>query len=160
MNKSYCSALILDTNKAITNTNNTHRYLEWFVDFKTLLGDDFKIGALYNLNLVGLISTDAATDSNGLFTLESECLVFTNNADLLNAGDRYVLSNKAVYPYTIAGATNAYTNPVEGYPETFKLTSAKGYIRLQHRLQSQFYIVDNTQFMGAHVLNFDIYRIQ
>lgn len=155
----YCTSLILDSNKASTNVNNS--YLEWFVDFRTLLLDDFEKGAKYNLNFVTLIHDDSANDSLcGCFTVESNCMTFLNNADMLNSiNERYVLSNRGVFPYMSTLASSSYSNSVEGYAATFLLTSPQGYIRIQHYMTDNNSLLDNTLPTSAHALNFDIYRI-
>ncbi len=156
--KTFCSQLMLDTTKATTNVNNV--LIEWIIDFKTLLLDDFEIGALYNINHTALAQQDFVGSLTGFFTLECNAMVFTNNADLISSGSRYVLSNKGTFPYISVGTIA--TNQVfvsYGYSQTFQLTSDKGIIRIQHYISSNNYVIDNTAGNDAHLLSFDIYKI-
>ncbi len=159
--KSFCSQLMLDTNKATTNLNNSNTLIEWIIDFKTLLLDDFEIGALYNINHTALVQEDTGTlYITGFFTLECNAMVFTNNADLISAGSRYVLSNKGTFPYIALGTIASNQVFVQyGYSQTFQLTSEKGIIRIQHYASSNKYVIDNTSGSDAHLLSFDIYKI-
>ncbi len=159
--KSFCTQLMLDTGKATTNLNDSNNLIEWIIDFKTLLLDDFEIGALYNINHTALAQRDTGSVSlTGFFTLECNAMVFTNNADLISSGSRYVLSNKGTFPYISVGTIA--TNQVfvsYGYSQTFQLTSDKGIIRIQHYLRGNNYAIDNVTLNDPHLLSFDIYKI-
>ncbi len=158
--KSFCSQLLLDTNNAIINTNNT--YLEWNVDFGTILQDDFQIGGLYNIVYTSITQGDGSTALAGLFTLESPAMIFMHNVDFIDGGSngRYERSNKGTFPYVtnVAGIAMIFSN--YGYTETVRITSARSIVRMQHYLASQNYVLNNSlTTIAPHLISFDIYRI-
>ncbi len=160
--KTFCSQLILDTNKATTNLNNNNSLMEWTIDFKTLLLDDFEIGALYNINHTAVVQENAGATAalTGFFSLKCNAMTFLNNCDLIDSNGKYVLSDKAIFPYITLGSTHPNAEFESwGYSQTFQLSSYNGTIKIQHYLKANNYVINNTTLNDTHLLSFDIYKI-
>ncbi len=151
MSSNKVAQLYLLSGDAVENVNNV--YLVYRnIDFKTLI-TDCVIGDYYIINLVSILSETAIT---GLFTIESNGMLF-HNIDLINQYDKeYKIRNRGTFPFFgSAGVTYASY----GIPMMFKLTNQICDIVIRTYLQSNDYAYSESTAISKFALNFDIYKI-
>ncbi len=151
MSSNKVAQLYLVSKEAIENVNNV--YLVYRnVNFRALISD-CEIDSYYVLNLVSLLSE---TTTYGLFTIESNGMIF-HNIDLINQSDtEYKIKNRAVYPFFGTSGVNYATY---GIPVMFKLTSEICDIVVRVYLQANDYTYTEANLITDHSYNFDIYKL-
>ncbi len=152
MSSNKVAQLYLVSQYATENVNNIYLVFR-NVDFRTILGDNYLLGGKYALNLISLL---CLSTTYGLFTVESNGMVF-HNIDLINQSDNeYKIKNRATYPFFGTSGVNYTTY---GIPVMFELTTQICDIVIRIYLQDNDYAYTEAYPISNHSYNFDIYKL-
>lgn len=121
------TSLILDSTKANVNVNGYNAELTFYnINYKNLLGDDYELGADYNLILKNV--------TTGLFTIISTrrggTIRIMGGGALLfnNSGDKNIKRNQAIYMFNANNTGPVTLRYCTWIYQTFKLTREYGNI--------------------------------
>lgn len=154
MSSNKVAQLYLLSQEANENVNNIYLVFR-NIDFKILF-TDCVIGDYYVLNLVNIVSQRGEL---GVFTFESNGMVF-HNIDLINQADtEYKIKNRGTFPLFTSGSTTVSSYANYGIPMMFKLTNQICDIVIRTYLQSNDYAYTEANAINNFSLNFDIYKI-